>query len=323
MRATAPTTVRRIRTSTPGTPSRSTHSQASESLESWRAISSKYERGNCGGTRDHDGPRAPAGHAAHAQESHDQGGTPAPARGEAEVERRLPTRRRLEEAEQEVRLRQVVRDLAELTQARSPVAQAPVLGRGAHAGGDRSGRRATEGREAVGPRQRDGRARVHDPARDPALHHQVAAREEPRLLAARRAAGLHREIDRGLVLRSGHPRRYSLSAVKPPGALSSKRGRPSSGIGSQGAAYATNWRQPGRTPGSPSKAPRRTLIWEGSAGLRLKRLEPHSPQKSFSKPPAGRYERTDSSPSSSLRAAPSIRACAEAALPVLRRHREQ
>lgn len=42
------------------------------------------------------------------------------------------------------------------------------------------------------------------------------------------------------------------------GAGPSKRGRPSSGSGCHTAAVSTRWWNDGRTPGSPSKAPRRT-----------------------------------------------------------------
>ena len=54
-----------------------------------------------------------------------------------------------------------------------------------------------------------------------------------------------------------------------------------------GAAYSTNWRQLGRTPGSPSNAPMRMPIRARVVGARLNRCEPHSPQKRFSKPPSG------------------------------------
>ena len=45
-----------------------------------------------------------------------------------------------------------------------------------------------------------------------------------------------------------------------PGRISGYRGRPSSGISSQQAAYATKARDSGRTPGSPSIAPSRTPV---------------------------------------------------------------
>ena len=75
-------------------------------------------------------------------------------------------------------------------------------------------------------------------------------------------------------------------------------------------------RQLGRTPGSPSNAAIRMLIWLRSS-LRLNRCEPHSEQKHFSKPPSGcRHPFTSSSPWSSRNVVPSIRACAELADPV-------
>src|SRR5438477_2693219 len=68
----------------------------------------------------------------------------------------------------------------------------------------------------------------------------------------------------------------------------------------------------------------RTLIWVGSSGLRLKRCAPHSAQKHFSKPPSGwRQALTSSSPATSRNVRPSIRTCADAAVPVRRWHRVQ
>jgi hypothetical protein len=77
-------------------------------------------------------------------------------------------------------------------------------------------------------------------------------------------------------------------------------------------------RQLGRTPGSPSNAPMRMLIWLPS-GLRLNRCEPHSAQKYFpNPPPGGSQPLTSSSPWSSRNVPASIRACAELAVPVRR-----
>ena len=70
------------------------------------------------------------------------------------------------------------------------------------------------------------------------------------------------------------------------GLRSGNRGRPSSGIGSQGAAYATNWRYCGRTPGSTSNAPRRTPIAPVS-GSRLQRRAPAGAAKALG-PAVGR-----------------------------------
>ena len=106
--------------------------------------------------------------------------------------------------------------------------------------------------------------------------------------------------------------------------LLSKRSRPSSGTGSQTAALVTWARQLGRTPGSPSKAGSRTLICLGSSGSRLNRCAPQLRQKHFSNPPSGcRQHWTRSSPWSSRKVRPSIRACADEPDPARRWQRVQ
>jgi len=105
--------------------------------------------------------------------------------------------------------------------------------------------------------------------------------------------------------------------------LSGCRGRPSSGIGSHGAAYRTNWRALGRTSGSPSKAPMRIPIGSAWAGLRPKSDEPQSPQNHFSPPSGGRQARSLSSPVT-IRKVPSTGwAFADAAVPLRRWQRLQ
>ena len=69
---------------------------------------------------------------------------------------------------------------------------------------------------------------------------------------------------------------------------SGNRGSPSSGIGSHAAAYATNCRNCGRTPGSPSNVPSRTLMISPS-GSRLQSAPPHAAQKHFGQPSCGAH----------------------------------
>ena len=66
------------------------------------------------------------------------------------------------------------------------------------------------------------------------------------------------------------------------------------------------------------------LICAESSGLRLKRCEPQIPQKHFSNPPSGwRHAASDSSPAVRRNVRPSMRACAEDAVPVRRWQRVQ
>ena len=76
-------------------------------------------------------------------------------------------------------------------------------------------------------------------------------------------------------------------------------------------------------PGSESNAPKRIVICAGSAWLWLKSAEPHPEQKSFAQPSGGRNARTSSSPCTIRRLPGSIRAWAEAAVPLRRWHRVQ
>ncbi len=65
------------------------------------------------------------------------------------------------------------------------------------------------------------------------------------------------------------------------------------------------------------------LICVGSSGLRLKRCAPHSRQKHLAKPSGGSQHATCSSPASSRKVRPSIRAYADIAPPVRRWQRVQ
>ena len=105
--------------------------------------------------------------------------------------------------------------------------------------------------------------------------------------------------------------------------LSANRGRPSSGMGSQGATLATNWCRLGRTPGSASKAPSRTPRRWGSEGWRLKTADPQSPQNHFSHPLSGRHARSLSSPETILNEPGCARAATDAPVPVRRWQRVQ
>lgn len=72
-----------------------------------------------------------------------------------------------------------------------------------------------------------------------------------------------------------------------------------------------------------SKSPRRTLPISPDPGSTLQSALPHSTQKHFAKPPSGLYAFTRSSPASIRNDPGTIRACAEAAVPVRRWHRVQ
>jgi hypothetical protein len=105
--------------------------------------------------------------------------------------------------------------------------------------------------------------------------------------------------------------------------LSGCRGSPSSGIGSHGAAYLTNWRALGRMPGSSSKVPMRMPIGSAWLGLRAKSDEPHVPQNHFSPPPSGFQTRSWPSPAMIRNVSAAGWALGEAAAPLLRWQRRQ
>ena len=105
--------------------------------------------------------------------------------------------------------------------------------------------------------------------------------------------------------------------------LSGKRGSPSSGMGSHGAAYATNCRTEGRMPGSSSNVPIRIPIDSGCAGLEPNSADPHSPQNHFSPPLSGLQTRSLSSPATIRNDSGAGCACAEAAVPLRRWQRRQ
>ncbi len=104
------------------------------------------------------------------------------------------------------------------------------------------------------------------------------------------------------------------------GTRSGNRSKPSSGIGSHGAAYVVNWRIEGRTPGSPSNAPRRTPIGSSWLGSPPNRAEPHSPQNHFPRPVSGFHALRLSSPCRMRRLLRGTNALAEAPAPVRRWH---
>jgi hypothetical protein len=79
-----------------------------------------------------------------------------------------------------------------------------------------------------------------------------------------------------------------------------RRGRPSSGIGSQTAALATCRRPIGRTPGSLSKDPMRTLMNSGFSGCCPNSAEPQVPQNALSAPSPAFQRRMWSSPLTSI-----------------------
>src|SRR3954469_12091898 len=90
---------------------------------------------------------------------------------------------------------------------------------------------------------------------------------------------------------------------------------PSSGSGSQTAASATNCRNAGRMPGSPSSAPRRTPVIAPS-GVRPMTLEPHRTQNVLPMPPSGNQSRRCSSPDTTRTEPGATRPVAPAAAPV-------
>ena len=76
-------------------------------------------------------------------------------------------------------------------------------------------------------------------------------------------------------------------------------------------------------PGSLSNEPSRTEITSGSTGLRLQSADPQAEQNTFGNPPGGSYARKSSSPEM-IRSEPgTIRADADAAVPVRRWQRVQ
>ena len=89
-------------------------------------------------------------------------------------------------------------------------------------------------------------------------------------------------------------------------------------MGSHGAAYATNCRTEGRTPGSSSNVPIRIPIDSGWAGLEPNSADPHSSQSHFSPPLSGLQTRSLSSPATIRNDPGAGCACAEAAVPLRR-----
>src|SRR3954469_22741441 len=90
---------------------------------------------------------------------------------------------------------------------------------------------------------------------------------------------------------------------------------PSSGSGSQTAASATNCRNAGRMPGSPSSAPRRTPVIVPS-GVRPMTLEPHRTQNVLPLPPSGNQPRRSPPPDTTRTEPGATRPVAPAAAPV-------
>ena len=159
---------------------------------------------------------------------------------------------------------------------------------------------------ARGPRRRRGRSGSVRSSRS-----RSGARARAR---ARRSAAWRTRLRRACFVRA----RGSYGAV----ALG-KRGRPSSGIGSQGAAYATNWRHCGRMPGSPSNVPRRTPRSSRRRVAAPERAAARRSRSTSASPSGGAYSRTSSSPATSAERAGATRACADAAVPVRRWQRVQ
>ena len=82
-------------------------------------------------------------------------------------------------------------------------------------------------------------------------------------------------------------------------------------------------RKLGRMPGSPSNEPSRTEITSGSSGLRLQSAEPQAEQNTFGNPSGGSYDR-EQLLARKIRSEPgTIRADADAAVPVRRWQRVQ
>src|SRR5262245_59285297 len=77
-------------------------------------------------------------------------------------------------------------------------------------------------------------------------------------------------------------------------------------------------------PRAPSKAPSRTDLISGSSWLWLHSAEPHAEQNTLEKPSSGgSHERSSSSPETRVSEPGTIRADADAAVPVLRWQRVQ
>jgi hypothetical protein len=104
---------------------------------------------------------------------------------------------------------------------------------------------------------------------------------------------------------------------------SGKRGSPSSGIGSSGEAYLTNWWAWGRMPGSSSRQPRRTATRLGSSGLVVCVWLPHRSQKALAQPSPGSQTRILSCPAVTETVPDGARAVIERVVPDRRWQRRQ